>query len=833
MATKVLTSSQLTFVDITDQRKLSAYLTSNLTTVQTLDSGVYNPSWDTSNLVITPQVFIDQTPLSLSNVTIVWKRKDGNNAETDLKTGESVSNNILTVSANNLGTSASGMLTYTCYVTYMDAETGQTVNITDHMTYTLIKAAENAKTCFISGPQVFKYDKDGVCTSDTQITLTATVQNVAISKWQYYNPTSKTYEDYPSTTENVNITGSVLHVTNAHAVFDSAGVAKIKLITSDASVYDVITIAKVYDGATGAAGTPGENGESAYTILLTNESYSFPGTTNTAKESNVTTEILAYQGTVQKSATIKTVNGKAASSAKTETGITGLSFSVSGAVITFYASEELTMASGTVPIVVAIDEVEYTKVFSWSVSYTGAGACSLSIEASSQIFKSTDGATYTPDTITLTPIVQNLALSSVQWKYSTNGGNTWADVTNTTSSASNIYYNATTKVLTIPKGFTGFTPVITSIVFRCINGDYTDSITIARLSDGQSASAAYTIILSNEMQGIATNNKLVPLESNAFECAITVYKGSEQLAATNGDVGEGSFKVILPPSPTGITLAQAVAGEVTFSVSNSTAIASTGTIGLTIQIESTDNVIVKSISYSASKSGSDGTSAITFMVWAPNGDVFSNQTGTLPLSALAYEGATDITSNATFQWYKYISGEYQSIVGATDSTYQVNGADVVNIQTYKCVMTYNTKEYSGVYTMEDKSDTYVSEMLTVGGTTFKNGQGGSAVYVVVRANGVEKDPFPTNCSIGATAPLNPTSGTYWWQLANNAVQLMKYNGTSWAVSDDDPQTLNYTWSLMNKDGHSTDFSKTGKVIYLSCADIHSIGTLQCDISTKE
>lgn len=834
MATKVLTSSQLTFVDITDQRKLSAYLTSNLTTVQTLDGGVYSPSWDSSNLVITPQVFIDQTPLRLSDVTITWKRKDGNNAETELRTGEQATNNILTVSANNLGTSASGMLTYICYVTYEDKETGQIVNITDQMTYTLIKAAENAKTCFISGPQVFKYDKDGVCTSDTQITLTATVQNVTISKWQYCDPTDKEYRDYPTTAENTNITSALLHVTNSHAIFDQSGVAKIKLVTSDTNVYDIITIAKLYDGTTGAPGKPGDNGASAYTILLTNEAHSFPGTTNTAKASSVVTEVVAYQGTEQKTVAIKTVDEKAASASNTETKTAGLHFSVSGPAITFYASESLTTNSGNIPIVVTVDEVDYTKVFSWSVSYTGAGACSLSIEASSQIFKSTDGTTYTPDEIKLTPIVQNLALSSVQWKYSTNGGNTWNDITNTTSGASNVYYNTTSRVLTIPKNFTGFTPSITSIVFRCINGTYTDSVTVARLSDGKSASAAYTIILSNEMQGIATNNNLVPLSSGAFSCAIAVYKGSDQLTATNGTIGDGKFKVVLPANPAGMTLAQTVAGEVTFSVKNSTAILATGTIDLTIQIESEDNTIVKSISYAASKSGSDGSSPVTFMVWAPNGDVFSNQTGTLPLHALAYEGATDITNNAEFQWYKYVSGEYQAITGETNSQYDVSGADVVNIQTYKCVMTYGGNEYSGVYTMEDKSDTYVSEMLTIGGTTFKNGQGGSAVYVIVRANGVEKDPFPTNCIIGATAPLSPANGTYWWQLTNGEVELMKYNGTAWVSSNDDPQTLNYTWSLMDKDGNAvSDFGKTGKVIYLSCSDIYSIGTLQCDISTKE
>ena len=833
MATKVLTSSQLTFVDITDQRKLSAYLTSNLTTVQTLDNGIYNPSWSTSNLIITPQVFIDQTPLALSKVTTTWKRKDGNNSETDLKTGESVENNILTVNANNLGTSASGMITYICYVTYEDEETSQTVNITDQMTYTLIKAAENAKTCFISGPQVFKYDKDGVCVSDTQITLTATTQNVTISKWQYYHPTTKAYQDYPNTTENKNITSAVLHVTNAHAIFDSAGVAKIKLLTSDANVYDVITIAKLYDGIKGDPGNPGSPGASAYTVLLTNEAYSFPGTTNAAKESSVTTDVLVYQGSVKKTATIKTVNSKTASSTKSSTGITGLSFSVNGETITFYASDTLTEPSGVIPIVVTVDGIDYTKAFSWSVSYTGAGACSVSIEASSQIFKSTDGATYTPDAIALTPIVQNLALSNVQWRYSTNGGNTWTNVTSTTSSTSNVYYNASTKVLTIPKGFTGFTPAITSIVFRCINGEYTDSITIARLSDGQSASAAYTIILSNEMQGIATNNNLVPLSSGSFECAITVYKGSDQLTATNGTVNEGMFKVVLPSNPNGITLAQTVAGEVTFSVTNSNAILPTGTIDLSIQIESADNTIVKSISYVASKSGADGANPITFMVWAPNGDVFSNQTGTLPLSALVYEGTADVTSNATFQWYKYVNGSYQAISGATNSTYNVNGADVVNIQTYKCIIKYEGKEYSGVYTMEDKSDTYISEMLTVGGTTFKNGQGGSAVYIIVRANGVEKDPFPANCSIGNTPPLNATNGTYWWQIYNGEAQLTKYDGTSWPVSNDDPQTLNYSWTLMDKDGNVVPgFNKTGKVIYLSCDDIYSIGTLQCDVSTK-
>lgn len=833
---KTLTSSQLTFVDITDQRKLSAYLTSNLTTIQTLDAGVYSPSWINTNLVITPQVFVDQIPLSLSDVTITWMRKDGNNAATELTSGETVSNNTLVVKTNNLGNSGSGMITYICKVEYTDPETNQTVNIEDQMTYTLIRAAENAKTCSISGPQVFKYDKSGACTSGDQIVLTAAVQNVNISKWQYYNPTTTTYEDYPTTTENATITSATLNVKNSHGIFDAAGVAKIKLVTTDSNVYDIITIAKIYDGVTGEQGDPGKDGASAYTILLTNESYSFPGTVSTAKEDEVTTEVLAYQGTTSKTVQIKTVDGKEAAETKTATNTEGLSFSVDGEIVTFYSSEELVAASGSVPIVITVDDIDYTKVFSWSVSYTGAGACSLSIQASSQIFKSTDGVNYTPETITLTPIVQNLAKTNSVWEYSTNGGSSWISVDNTTSSTSDVYCSNDgdgNKVLTIPRGFTGYTATVTSIVFRCKNEDYIDSVTVARLSDGQSASAAYTVILSNEVQSIATNNNLIPLESKSFGCAVTVYEGSNQLIATQGKADEGYFKVVLPSNPVGMVLSQPIAGEVVFSVSNDTSISASGTINLEIQIESEDNTIVKSIAYSAARSGSDGTSPVTFMVWAPNGDVFSNQTGTLSLQALAYQGATDITGSASFQWYKYTSNGYVKINSAKSSEYNVNGADVINIQTYKCVMTYNGQDYSGVYTLEDKSDTYISEMLTIGGTTFKNGQGGSMVYVVVRANGAEKDAIP----VSVAAPSGQSNGSYWWKVENNSATLMKYNGTEWTETSDDPHVFNYTWSLMDKDGNSVAFNdesttKTGKVIYLSCNDIYSIGTLQCDVTEK-
>ena len=100
----VLTSSQQTFVDITDQRKLSAYITSNLPKSQIEDPNVlphtYAPDWASTPLTLTPVVFLDQTNLALdaSGLTISWKRKEGNGAEAALTSGESVSKGVLTVS---------------------------------------------------------------------------------------------------------------------------------------------------------------------------------------------------------------------------------------------------------------------------------------------------------------------------------------------------------------------------------------------------------------------------------------------------------------------------------------------------------------------------------------------------------------------------------------------------------------------------------------------------------------------------------------------------------------------------------------------------------------
>lgn len=603
MAT-ILTSSQQTFVDITDQRKLSAYITSNLPKTQSEDPNVlphtYAPSWASTNLVLTPVLFLDQTNVSpiASGVTISWKRKDGVASETALTSGETVKNGILTVNQNKLSASSSGMITYICYISYYDSETKNTINITADITYTLVKNAANAKLCTVSSDTyVFKYDTSQALVGAAQATITAQVQGVTVSKWQYKN-SSGVWADYPTTSDNTSITGGTLVVKPTHSVFVN-NVAQIRVLTSESDVFDTLTISKIYDGAKGDKGNPGSAGSGGLSVILGNENQ--------------------------------------------------------------------------------------------SIACTSSGK---------------------------------------------------------TSAASTI---------TIP--FTGYVG-ITQTACTCAVGALPTGITV-KTNTAATASAAGKLELS---------------------------------VAASSDLGNAS------------TL--------------------TGDIALTFTISG--KTVTKVFTWTKSKAGSNGAAAVVFSVYAPNGTIVQNQSGSIQLATSAYSGSTAIT-NATYQWAKYVSGKWTNISNATSNTLTVSGSDILNIQSYRCTMTYGGKSYVDVITVEDKSDPYVSEMLSIGGYTVKNNLGGLVPYIIVRTNQKEVDALLGN--ISETAPSNPTSGMFWYKVDHTAktVTLMKYNGSAWTAATE-KQSLTYTWYAQDKDGKEAAFAKTGKVIYLSAADIDSLLTLQCDVS---
>ena len=376
----VLTSSQQTFVDITDQRKLSAYITSNLPKTQIENPNVlphtYVPSWAETHLVLTPVLFLDQTNLELdaAGVTITWKRKDGTGAEASLVSGEAVSGGILTVSKDNLAASSSGMLTYLCYVSYYDSETRNTVNISSDITFTLVRNAENAKLCLVNADTyVFKYNTSSALVGATQATLTAQVQGVSISKWQYKD-SSGAWADYPTTQDNSSITGGTLVVKPTHAVFFN-NVAQIKLATDDPDVYDTVSLTKIYDGAKGDPGAAGGDGQGGLSVILGNEAQTVAcnANGNVAAELTVTIPFTAYLGIEQVACTCTVGTLPSGVTVKSNTAATT---SKSGSVVLVFAANATlggaSVLNGTIDLTFTVSGKSVVKKFAWTKSSKGS-----------------------------------------------------------------------------------------------------------------------------------------------------------------------------------------------------------------------------------------------------------------------------------------------------------------------------------------------------------------------------------------------------------------------------------------------------------------------------
>lgn len=107
-------------------------------------------------------------------------------------------------------------------------------------------------------------------------------------------------------------------------------------------------------------------------------------------------------------------------------------------------------------------------------------ARAVTVTATSQIFKSVDGgATFSPDTIQITPVFQG-GISYSKWQYSLNGGRTWTDISSGAHGLS-----VSSGVLTIAKTCDLYTDSVTSISFKCLssNPDFSAVTTITKLYD--------------------------------------------------------------------------------------------------------------------------------------------------------------------------------------------------------------------------------------------------------------------------------------------------------------------------------------------------------------
>lgn len=229
---------------------------------------------------------------------------------------------------------------------------------------------DNAPTISLSGAtQVITVSKTGVITPSSSFTVVGTPVNTTITTWLYSVDGGAFVTTLPT---------GVTRSTNTVTINPATSTFKtLSIRAADATVMDIFTIARIIearDGVDGSQGAPGKDGtngtngsngadgKDAYTVILSNEAYTFPGSTTGALAGSTTTTISVYKGITKVNPTSITVGTK-------PTGMTSI---VSGAVVTFTVTTAMVTKGGTVPIDIVVDGITFNKLFSYAISLQGA-----------------------------------------------------------------------------------------------------------------------------------------------------------------------------------------------------------------------------------------------------------------------------------------------------------------------------------------------------------------------------------------------------------------------------------------------------------------------------
>ena len=804
------TYGSITLVDLTDVGQLSVYPTSNmpLSVVYDPDQNSYTPNWGTSstNLVLTPVIYYNNTPLTASSVEIIWKRREGAGNITNLTTGETKqTNGNLKVTANKF-TSSMTMISYIVTVNYTEPETGSLLTAEGQITFSLVKLAASAKTCIISGDTVFKYNTNGTRVSGDTIVLTAKTNNVQIQQWQYKNAEG-TWTQITSG-EKLIISGDTLTVKDDAAIFVN-DVATIQVITNDANVYDIHCITKLRDGA------PGDKAVSA---VLTNENQMIPcdasGTPVTGAFNGANTQIIIFNGGID-----DTENWSITAEASGVT-ITASRTTVDNDTV---AVTGISGATGKVTFTCTRDGYDdITKVFSLMKSIAGTNGTSpimYTLECSAIAINRTtpataqEAVTYTPSSITITGYSQNGNAARAQYagRFKITSGSTTiytstANEKTHTISTDNIATAAAngSMVVSLYKAGGVSTLLDTQTIIITSDGAKGD-----KGDKGENGEDSINVVMGNYADVIPCTPDNKPQAQFVIDIPFVGYKGITQVACTVATPSK-----ILGVSAVVTQSTASAVGHVKYTLPVTTNVnAASGTITLTFTCQS------KTITHTYTWTRSTASrNAVLFELYAPNGNVFTSRTSQdLIIQGRIMDGSTEGTSSVTtWTWEKWNNGSYSAIT-TTAGKYTVNGktltvnnSAVEGYASFKCTAEYSGNPYTAYYVLIDKLDPIQASVFCSLGEQIINGQGTGAFYVIVTDTGTgqELDPLKSDRFL-TEAPANPAVGDFYYHLDSSAksITLKKYTSTGWtnAGTSDLPKGK-YTWTFRDSSGNATTFN---------------------------
>jgi hypothetical protein len=214
--------------------------------------------------------------------------------------------------------------------------------------------------------------------------------------------------------------------------------------------------------------------------------------------------------------------------------------------------------------------------------------------------------------------------------------------------------------------------------------------------------------------------------------------------------------------------------------------------------------------------GATGQNAVIAYVWAPDGNVVKNGSGSVAVDCDIYNGTTAVTGTS-YQWYKWdtsvladqggginwlklaLASDGGGTTGYTTSVLTVPATAVMSMTSFKCIAVYGGKSYADVVTIIDQSDPVQVVLFSAEGTVYRNGEGEKNITAKVYRAGLELD-----------SSLVPGEQIY-----------------------------EYRWTLRNEAGvvdtvfvDSGKSYKTGKVLTVPASVVTNIGNLVLELWTK-
>ena len=326
----------------------------------------------------------------------------------------------------------------------------------------------------------------------------------------------------------------------------------------------------------------------------------------------------------------------------------------------------------------------------------GESAKSISLSASSQIFKVSKDGTISPETITVK--AQYFNTTPNQWQYSTDGGEIF--LSNPVSGVSRDGDTVT---------ITGANLTSNSLVIKASDGIYSDSITIYKVFDGADGTkgddgiSASIVFLTNENITFSADER-GQIPTTSFTTNIVAYNGDNKVSPTIGTIsGLPEGMTVGAPTNLGSEL------SLVFSIENNSTLGSvtsnSGTITIPVTSPVSTNLKLTWSKINTGLTGEKGNDAVVFQIYSSNGYVLSKDIPSITLQTFAYIGDISIEAGATYQWYRHNGTDWEIITDATYPYLNVSYTEVSFSCSYMCTMMFNGVEYVGVATIDDKNDT--------------------------------------------------------------------------------------------------------------------------------